>query len=273
MAALSISRAWDESKAIFARDGRLLVAVALALVVLPTVIVGLVVPSDPAGGGGLVGGLVQTAAALIAMIGQLALIRLALGPATTVGAAIAHGLRRFPSLLGAMILLVLAIFLLMIPIVLILAAAGLVDLENQARTLTGPAAAIIGLAVIAIIAVAVRFLLTAPVASAEAAGPITILKRSWALTSGHYWSLLGFLVLILILAVVLMLAAGAIGGVLGTILSPGLEVFSLGALVLALFVGIAQGVFTVLTAVMTARIYLQLSGRDSIDVTVPKTGT
>ena len=79
--------------------------------------------------------------------------------------------------------------------------------------------------------------------------------------------------LILILAVVLMLAAGAIGGVLGTILSPGLEVFSLGALVLALFVGIAQGVFTVLTSVMVARIYLQLSGRDSIDVTVPKTGT
>ena len=272
MAALSISRAWDESKAIFARDGRLLVAVALALVVLPTVIVGLVVPSDPAEGG-LYSGLVQTAAALIATVGQLALIRLAIGPPTTVGAAISHGLRRFPSLLGAMILLVLAIFLLMIPIVLILAAAGLVDLENQARTLTGPAAAIIGLAVIAIIAVAVRFLLTAPVASAEAAGPITILKRSWALTSGHYWRLLGFLVLILILAIVLMLAAGAIGGVLGTILSPGLEVFSLGALVLALFVGIAQGVFTVLTSVMVARIYLQLSGRDSIDVTVPKTGT
>jgi hypothetical protein len=273
MAALSISRAWDESKAIFARDGRLLVAVALALVVLPTVIVGLVVPSDPAEGGGLFSGLVQTAAALIAMIGQLALIRLAIGPATTVGAAISHGVRRFPSLLGAMLLLALLIFVLLIPIVLILAATGTVDLADPARTTAGPAAAIIGLLVLAAIAVSVKLIMTAPVASAEAAGPIAILKRSWTLTNGHYWRLLGFLLLILILAIVLMITAGAIGGVLGTIISPDLEVSSLGALVLALFVGIAQGIFTVLTAVMIARIYLQLSGRESIDVTVPKTGT
>lgn len=278
MTALSISRAWDESKAIFASDGRLLVAVALALVVLPTVIVGLVVPSDPAEGG-LYAGLVQTAAALVAMIGQLALIRLAIGPATTVGAAISHGLRRFPALLGAMLLLLLLIIVaLLIPIMLVLAATGAVDLADPTRTTTagamaGPAAAIIVVLAIAAVAISVKFILAAAVASAEAAGPITILKRSWSLTNGHYWKLLGFLVLLLVVALVLMAAAGAIGGVLGAIISPDLEVFSLGALVLALFVGIAQGVFTVLSAVMIARIYLQLSGRDSIDVTVPKTGT
>ena len=44
MSRVSISRAWDETKAIFSRDGRLLVAVALALFVLPVVIVGLVMP-------------------------------------------------------------------------------------------------------------------------------------------------------------------------------------------------------------------------------------
>ena len=65
---LSISRAWDETKAIFARDGRLLVAVALALVVLPMVVLGLAVPSDPqAQEGGLVAGLLQLAVALIAL--------------------------------------------------------------------------------------------------------------------------------------------------------------------------------------------------------------
>lgn len=272
MAALSISRAWDEAKVIFARDGRLLIAVALALVVLPTVIVSLVVPSDPAEGG-LYSGLVQICAALIAMIGQLALIRLAIGPATTVGAAISHGVRRFPSLLGAMILLLLLIVAIAIPVILILAGAGMIDLAAPARTMTGPGAAIIVLLVIAGIALSVKFLLTAPVASAEAAGPVTILKRSWSLTNGHYWRLLGFLLLIIVAAIVLMATAGAIGGILGAIISPDLEPFSLGNLVIALIVGIAQGLFTVLTAVMIARIYFQVSGRESIDVSVPKSGT
>lgn len=272
MAALSISRAWEETKAIFARDGRLLVAVALALVVLPMVVFGLVVPQDPQEQG-WAAGLLQLLVALIAMIGQLALIRLAIGPATTVGAAISHGLRRFPPLLAAMILLLLAIIVALIPVMLLLGLAGSVDLENPSRALTGAALGVIALLVIAAIAVSVKFLLTAPVASAEAAGPIEILKRSWQLTNGHYWKLLGFLLLLLVIAIVLMAAAGAIGGILGAIISPGLETFSLGALVLALIAGIAQGAFTVLSAVMMARIYVQLSGRESLDVTVPKTGT
>lgn len=270
--AVSISRAWDESKAIFARDGRLLVAVALALVVLPMVVLGLVVPSDPQEGG-LATSLLQLVVALIAMIGQLALIRLAIGPATSVGAAISHGVRRFPALLGAMLLLLLLIIALLIPVTLVLAAIGAVDVENPTRALTGAAVGVMVLLLIAALALSVKFLLTAPVASAEKAGPITILKRSWSLTNGHYWKLLGFLLLLLILAVVLMAAAGAIGGILGAVISPGLEVYSIGALVLALFTGIAQGAFTVLSAVMLARIYVQLSGRESLDVTVPKTGT
>lgn len=271
MASLSISRAWDETKEIFARDGRLLVAVVLALVVLPMVVLGLVAPSQSESEG-LASGLLQIAVALIAMIGQLALIRLAVGPATTVGAAISHGVRRFPSLLGAMLLLLLAIILLLIPIMLILAAAGAVDVANPTRAITGLAAGIIALLLVAAVAVSVKFLLTAPVASAEEAGPINILKRSWALTNGHYWKLLGFLLLLLVVAVILMAAAGAIGGILGALVSPDLKAFSIGALVVALFTGIAQGAFTVLSAVMMARIYIQLSGRDSLDVTVPRSG-
>ena len=42
-------------------------------------------------------------ASLIALAGQLALIRLALGPSVTVGAAIAHGVRRLPVYLLAAI--------------------------------------------------------------------------------------------------------------------------------------------------------------------------
>ena len=49
MSRLSLSRAWEESKEIFSRDGALLSAVALALILLPEIVVGVVSP--PAGDG------------------------------------------------------------------------------------------------------------------------------------------------------------------------------------------------------------------------------
>src|SRR6185503_2463631 len=48
MRELSISRAWEEAKDIVAREGRLLAAVALALIVLPQVLMNVVGPPiDP----------------------------------------------------------------------------------------------------------------------------------------------------------------------------------------------------------------------------------
>ena len=54
MAGLSISTAWEESRDIIVREGRLLSTVALALIVLPTAVNtfvnprGVVVPTTPA---------------------------------------------------------------------------------------------------------------------------------------------------------------------------------------------------------------------------------
>ncbi len=270
MSKLSISTAWDETRAILARDGRLLVAVALALVVLPTVIVGLIIPAD-AGEAQSYHGVVQLVGALIVLVGQLALIRLAIGPATSVGAAISHGSRRFPAMLGSIVLLVLLFAALLIPLLLILGLTGAVDMTDPTRA-TGATAGVVLLLMVAILALSVRFMLSAPVAAAEAAGPVAILKRSWALSSGHYWRLLALLILLLIVAVVLMSAAAVTGGILGAIISPDLEPFTVGALVVALFTGIAQAVFTMLSSVMLARSYLQLDGQ-AAEVTVPHSGT
>ena len=44
---LSISKAWDETKAILVRDGRLIGAVALALFVLPGLVLDLAYPVTP----------------------------------------------------------------------------------------------------------------------------------------------------------------------------------------------------------------------------------
>lgn len=270
MKRLSLSSAWDESRAIFSREGSLLFAVTLALIVLPMVVVGLIVPTSSADQQGY-HVVLQLIAALIAMVGQLALIRLALGPATTVAEAISHGARRFPALLGAMLLLILFLALLFVPLMIVLAATGALTVDG-AGVPSGAGALVALLLVIGILLVSVKFVMIAPVASAERVGPLTILKRSWSLTGGHYWKLLGLIVLISIVAIVLMLAAGAIGGILGALISPDLEPFSLGALVLSLFAAVAQGVFTIFSSVMLTRVYVQLAGRDDVEVSVPSSG-
>jgi len=260
---LSISRAWDETREIFRRDGGLLVSVALALIVLPEVIVGIISPPQATVNADAPAGmqLLRFAVALISLIGQLALIRLALGPSTTVGAAIGHGARRFLSALGAVVLLIVGLGVLAVPLIIILTLALGVDLEHLSGPPTGPVALMFVIIAIAALLISVRFTLVSPVASAETIGPVNIIKRSWQLTAGHYWRLLGFIALLLVATLVLMIAAGVVGGLLARMFSSEIEPMSIGALILSSFAGAAQGAFSILASVMLARVYAQVAGQ------------
>src|SRR5690349_4027948 len=106
MRKLSISQAWEESRVVLARDGKLIGAVALAMLVLPGLVVNAIVPAAPRGempaaGPWIIAGLV---ALVISFIGQLSIIRLAMGPQITVGEAIAHGARRTLPFIGAFLI-------------------------------------------------------------------------------------------------------------------------------------------------------------------------
>lgn len=273
MAKLSISRAWDETREIFRRDGGLLVSVALALIVLPEVVVGLVDPRT--GSAEASAGIVQLLrfiAGLVTLIGQLALIRLALGPSTTVGDAIGHGAKRFLPALGAIVLLFVLLAIIVFPLVVIAALLSGVDVTQMSGAKpSGPAALLMLLVVILALALSVRFTLVSPIASAEQIGPIDIVKRSWNLTKGHYWRVLGLVLLLLVAAIVLLFAAGIIGGILARLISQDIEPFSVAALLVALLAGIAQGAFSVLASVMLARVYAQLAGHDA-EASVPSSG-
>jgi hypothetical protein len=272
MTRLSLSSAWEETKRIFAKDGGLLIAVALAMLVLPSVVAGVVEPpidSVPSVGGRLV----AVVAALVGVIGQLAIVRLALGPSITVGQAIRHGVRRFPATLGALLLLLIAIAMILIPLMAVLLAAGVIAMPAAGQP-PSPSFSLAALVLaIASLLLAVKFIMSIPVASAEEAGPLAILKRSWSLTKGRYWALLAVEALLLIAALALLIAAEMTGGVLARLVGGDVVPFSLSALIVALFTAVAQAAFTVLASVMLARIYVQLSGRGDTEVSVPSSGT
>ena len=272
MARLSISRAWEETRTVIAREGRLLTTVALALILLPQAVAGALAPPKELSGQDAPSwmAIVAILVGITGIIGQIAVIRLSLGHGTSVGDSIAHGARRFLSPLAAVIILIFAAALLAVP--LLLATAGPESLDGMARGAIPPAsAALVLLLILALLAVGVRLQLIVPVSSEEGGGPFRLIKRSWQLTTGNYWRLFAFLMLVLVCALIVMIAAGVVGGLLARTMFGEIEPLSFGALILSLLTAAVQAAFSVVITVMLARIYVQLAGAAE-PVTVPHSG-
>ena len=267
---LSISRAWEETQKIGVHDGRLVGAVALALVGFPTLVSGIVAPKgmmDQSVPGWVLG--VGLIAQLIIVAGQLAIVRLAIGPSTTVGDAVTHGLRRMPVYVAAAIIICFGALLLAVPIAAVLLATG-APLDEVALK-TSPIFNLLALIYFCVVIFfAIRLVMMSPVASAEPVGPVKMISRSWDLTRGHWWRLCGFLAIFLVGALAVMLAVGAAIGILVNAALGPVEPLSASAAVMALAQGLVTAGVTSVLAIMLARIYIQLAAPDS--VSVPSSG-
>ena len=272
MAALSISKAWDETRDTLARNGKLMATVAAAMILLPQVIVGVVTGQTVnTSGPDSTWIVLMLIAALIGIVGQLAIARLALGAKVSVGESLSHGLRRSPAFIGALLLIFLGVLVFFFLAAALLMAVGVVD-----ATVTHPrprdVVIILLVVFVPLLFLGVRLLPTVPVATSEAQGPVGILKRSWSLTRGHVGRLLGFILMFLIAAVVVSMASGAIGGLIATVVFGSMEPFTPGALVMALLAGLVQAALVLVYVVMIARIYVQLAGGEA-EASVPTSGT
>lgn len=274
MTALSISKAWEESKARIAADGRLMAIVAAALIVLPGLIVEVISPSSLRTNSTFLESILILVSSLLALIGQLSIIRLAVTPAVSVGEAISHGARRMPIYLVAAILLTIGFVIALIPFGVAAYAAGVpFDRSSEQAFLQSPVAMMLSLLYLGLlIFIAIRMVMSSPVASEEDAGPIRILRRSWDLTRGHWWRLFGFIVLFVIGALVLISAVSWTVTAVAVVLFGAIEPMSVSALVVGLGTSIANGAVTIFLAVMLARIYLQLTGRATAGASVPRSG-
>ena len=281
MASLSISAAWDETKAVLARDGRLFASVALALTVLPAAIVGAFYP------GGLSTAIfavfesnslgltvLVVAVFLVILTGQLAITRLAIGPSITVAGAITHSARRLPSYVAVALIMSAAIMVVMLVGAAFIATTVKTPVSEE-ELAKAPAVAVVVLVMLA----AYLFLMTrivsvaAAVATTEGTGPLRIIRRSWALTSGHFWRLLGFLLVYLIGTGIAEYAVISVVGTVTPMLLGNMDPMSASALVLALVAALANGIVIVVLAVMLARIYVQLARRAEAQPSVPSSGT
>ena len=203
-------------------------------------------------------------AILVWLVGQLAVIWLALRPQVAVGEAIVHGARR-------LVPYVLAVLIWLLPILVV----GSV-LSAILRLNAGHPPLIVALALIALTLfgafLAVRLVLSSAVASAEAGGPLVILRRSWDLSRGNWWRLLVFVLLFWIGALCLVWAIGSVMGVLVRMMFADIGPLSVGGLLISIVSQLLSSALSIVFFVMLARLYVQRTGADAAQASVPKSG-
>lgn len=263
--ALSISKAWDETRAILAKDGKLVVITVAALVMLPVALNTMINPAPAmpaeatqARSGSPLGLLVL----FISLIGQVAVTAIGLKAGTSVGDAIGIGARKFLPVLGAALLLFLPMLVLLM--ILLAAAFGsgeILAIQQQlaAGQIDGSLVLVILVWAALFLIIAVRVCLTVPVAIAETSNPLTMIKRSWVVTRGHFWKIFGFILLLVIATLVVMFAASSVFGIIVALTAGTPEPMSLAGLLLGLLAGAVQAAFVAVYMLMLARIYVQLA--------------
>jgi hypothetical protein len=258
MAALSATTAWNETMAFFRREAGLIMPIALLLLAVPSAALQLVVPTPPAGQAPGLGlwVILLPLVVIASIIGTVAISFLALRPGTSVGEGLQVGIRRFLPLLGASILIGIAAFILMIPLALLfigdVSAGGAVDPGR------------LSLFVLAFLVISlffwVRLMLMTPVAAIEGLGPIALIRRSWSLTRGHFWKLLGLFLIVSIIGFIILFVVTTIIGLLVLALAGPMEPGSTSFIVMTILSSLLSAVFSAILITLLSRIYAQLSG-------------
>jgi hypothetical protein len=268
MSSLSISAAWDETRPILLREGKLLAAVALALIVLPQTVLAVIgAPVGPQSSGPSM--IAYFIVILLGCAAQIALNRLAIGPSVTVGSAIGTGFRRLLSVAAVVVLAAIAVVALAVVLLLILTSARLMSVPSPGQA---PPASLLLMLIVMVALVFAMFVLVFPLAAVETGNPLRLIARAWALSRHNYLRLLGFVVIIFVgLSLIVVVTVTGLGSVILLALGKP-EPGSLSALLLGIISGVVQASFTVVTAVMIARIYVQLAGRGGAHASVPNSG-
>lgn len=251
---ISVGTAYVEAAAFIRREKRLIAPVVLALLVLPVTLAQLVQPTNPFAAGGDSSGwfIVAGIAFLIGLIGQMAISGLAMGTNRSPGEAIASALRRAPAVFAAFLIFGLCVSLVLIPLIVI-------DmLVTGAGKEAGASPFLQSLSILLAFATVPKVLTLPALSMQQGGGPLSLLKRSWSATRGQYWRLLGFFLLFLIASQVLVRATTAVVGTFATLLIGAPQPMSVAQLLVALAVGVVQGLAGALYASMLGRMVVQL---------------
>jgi hypothetical protein len=265
MKRLSITTIWDETTGYLSREGALVAPIALATIGLSdaaaSLITGTLPIVKPADTSALPV-ISLLAVMILSLIGQMAILALALSPGTSVAEAMRKGLSRLPKLILVTLVLVWIVVLLAMPLVLMLGASG-IDLGVKAPKLP-LTVTLYSFCLIGVLAWLSARLLPVNALIVDRNPRLgETLRTAFAMTRGHTPILLGLMGLYLL---VWLIVSGAVGFVLGsvfTLVGKMLGMASVGKVLAALAGGVVAAAMGAVSAVFIAKLYQHLSAEKS----------
>jgi hypothetical protein len=269
---VKMSTVWDRTAEFLSDNIGAIVPVALLAFFVPASIGGSFQPIFLTASPGLALALrlVQLAFAILSIWGSLAITAMALDGVSAAAAGAVARRRLLPALIVSVVLGA-AMLLLTLPIPLFLAASGY-DLTAVARGETveiGTGAAsfvwIYSLVLlIALMWIAARLVVATPVIVREER-MFGAIPRSWRLTRGSTWRIIGVLILFAVVAIVSGLAANTVfGSIFALIAGGGEDGISLAGVLTSIVGAAVQTGFLVLMPAFAAKLYLALSAQAAL---------
>ena len=214
--------------------------------------------------------LVQLAFAILSVWGSLAITALALEGASGETAGTIARRRLLPALLVSVALGV-AMIALVLPVSIVLAVSGY-DLtaigRGDAVEISSSAAAFVSIYFlvfsIAMLWIGARLIVVTPVIVREGL-MLGSIPRSWRLTRGSTWRIIGVLILFVVVASVSALAANTVfGSIFALVAGGGEDGISLAGVLTSTVTAAVQTAFLVLLPAFTAKLYLALAAQAAL---------
>lgn len=263
--AFNMNATWSKATSLVGANFSLLAVVAGVFLFLPAVVIYLAVPdmaafmdptADPEKMAAMMEGMMgeifgwSALAMIFQFVGYLAMVALMGKARPTVGEALAQGAKSLPTMIGTLILFMIAYAILALVIAVPLALLG---------TLIGPLGAVLTMIGVLFVALFLmtRFCVVMPVVMLEdTLNPITAMKRSWQITRPSQWSILGFWALLIVAYFVIAMLVFGVMSLMGAMAAT-----STGSLlVMGIVNGIVGGLVAMLVSGIVVAMHQQLAG-------------
>lgn len=255
-----MSAIWDETAAMMRREGHLMVPVALATVGIGGMISGITQPETAAEGLGAIGLLGFIIGIITQIVGNLAIIGLALTPGMSVAESLRLALNRFPKMLAIGGLFLIALLIMMIPVAAIIKFNGTPISAGMTVQNLSPIALLLILFIGAVMLFFTARLMTLSAMIVDRNPPLfDAIKSSFAATRGIAGKIIGVALLYFIVTIVITGAVGAIAGILFGMIGKVVGAPLLGKGLTVLVTGLVAALLSIVSSVFAAMLYRKLS--------------
>jgi hypothetical protein len=260
---VNMGNVWDRATEFLSDNLSVVVPIALFAIFLPYSLSASIAPiAKQSYTANLVIQAAQFALALVTLWGQLALVALATEPLAGRSAAVGQATARFLPMVGLMLVALIVFLLLLLPFPIVLGLAGY-DLNaamngRQVPVPDGVGGFIVLYTVVLVpllLFLAGRLALLTPVVVRERRGA-GALRRSFVLTRGIFWKIIGVMALYGILFFVAQKAAQWVFGSILQLVAGGEGPVSLATVLTSVMVSAVQTAFVALAAAFVAKLYL-----------------